>query len=60
MSAHDHRPPESAYDDVDTANFQQFMDDQSTGAVNDGRAFRLLSLLVGVIVLVGVMYLLLF
>lgn len=60
MSSHDETPTDRGPDEADTASFQQFMDDQGDAAVDDGRTFRLLSLLAGVVALVVIMYLLLF
>ena len=60
MTSDDSNPSEFGPDEADTASFQEFMDADDTSAVDDGRTFRLLSLLVGIAVLVAVMYLLLF
>jgi hypothetical protein len=61
MSTPEPRSTEPRHDDAaDTANFQQFMDASEPQTSDDGRAFRLISLLVGVAVLAGVMYVLLF
>lgn len=60
MSSHDETPTNRGPDEADTASFQQFMDDHDDAGVDDGRNFRLLSLLAGVVVLVVIMYLLLF
>jgi hypothetical protein len=60
MSSHDETPTDHGPDEADTASFQQFMDDHGDAGVDDGRTFRLLSLLAGVLALVVVMYLLLF
>ena len=60
MSTPEPRSTEPSYDEADTANFQQFMDASERQESDDGRTFRLVSLLVGVAALAGVMYLLLF
>jgi hypothetical protein len=60
MSSQDHNPSDRGPDTADTASFQQFMDERDDKAAGDGRTFRLLSLLAGVVVLIVVMYLLLF
>lgn len=58
MANEDKTPHDSAQDSADTASFQRFMDEQRSGTTNDGRSFRLLSLLVGAIVLLAVVFLL--
>lgn len=60
MSSPDPHQPDTGHDEADTANFQQFMDSRTEAPTDDGRTFRLLSLLAGVVVLIVVMYLLLF
>ena len=60
MSSHDETPTNHGPDEADTASFQQFMDDHGDAEVDDGRTFRLLSLLAGVVALLVIMYLLLF
>lgn len=61
MTSHDHEPPsDDSNDSADTASFQQFVDRRDGGGADDGRVFRLVTLLVGIAILVAVMYLLLF
>lgn len=59
MADADRTPADGGNDSADTASFQQFMDEREPATSDDGRTFRLLSLLVGVVVLVVVIYLLL-
>lgn len=59
MPNDDHRPSDQTPDSADTASFQRFMDERQAARTDDGRTFRLLSLLVGVVALLVVMYLLL-
>lgn len=59
MTDPDQTPPDRAHDSADTASFQQFVDEREPATTNDGRTFRLLSLLVGLIVLIVGIYLLL-
>lgn len=60
MSTHDHQPSDTDHDEADTATFQQFVDAGESRPSDDGRTFRMISLLAGVGILVVVMYLLLF
>ena len=60
MSSHDPTPTDHGPDEADTASFQQFVDDRGDAGTDDGRTFRMLSLLAGIVVLIVVMYLLLF
>lgn len=55
----DQTPSNAGHDSADTASFQQFMDEPEAAATNDGRTFRLVSLLIGLVVLVVGIYLLL-
>ncbi|MBW3605615.1 MAG: hypothetical protein KY460_12055 [Actinobacteria bacterium] len=59
MAEADRTPGDGENDSADTASFQQFMDERETATTDDGRTFRLLSLLVGIVVLVIAIYLLL-
>ena len=59
MSDHHHDRTEAAADSADTASFQEFVDRERSAPVDDGRTFRLLTLLVGLVVAAGLVWLLL-
>lgn len=59
MSSHDQTPTNRGPDEADTASFQEFVDSAGETGTDNGRTFRLLSLLAGIVVLAIIMYLLL-
>jgi hypothetical protein len=46
-------------DSADTASFQEFVDRESSTPVDDGRTFRMITLLIGLVVAAGLVWLLL-
>jgi hypothetical protein len=59
MSDDPHDRTDAPGDSADTASFQEFVDRERSAPVDDGRTFRLLTLLVGLLVAAGLVWLLL-
>lgn len=59
MSDHHHDGADAPTDSADTASFQEFVDRERSAPVDDGRTFRLLTLLIGLVVAAGLVWLLL-
>lgn len=59
MASDDQEPSSTEKDAADTASFQRFMDEHDHPRTDDNRTFRLVTLLIGLVVLAGVIYLLL-